>query len=332
MSIRFLAAASFSVSDDVRENSPSRSPKSGPLPAILLGALGALACMFAPVAYAAAAPAIELNDDAGYPVRLAKPAARIISLSPHVTEMLYVAGAGDRLVGVIKYSDFPPEAKKLPIVGDNRAVDYDRILAMNPDLVVVWFHGIAMKQMDKIRSLGIPVFFSDPKSIEQVAVNVERLGLMAGTQAAASTWAAGFRQRHKAMQQKYSGLAPLRVFYQFWNRPLSTLNRDHVVNSLITLCGGTNVFAQTPSIAPAVSVEAVIAANPQVIITGSTNNLRREWVEEWKQWGEIDAVRMGNVFGMDSNLHIRSGPRVLDGAQLICDALETARGKMPPRR
>ena len=122
------------------------------------------------------------------------------------------------------------------------------------------------------------------------------------------------------------------MFYQFWNRPLSTLNRDHVVNSLITLCGGTNVFAQTPSIAPAVSVEAVIAANPQVIITGSTNNLRREWVEEWKQWGEIDAVRMVNVFGMDSNFHIRSGPRVLDGAQLICDALETARGKMPPRR
>lgn len=300
----------------------------------LLGAvsLSAVAAGAAPAAaLSVSAGPVELMDDAGTPVKLPRPAARIISLSPHVTEMIFAAGAGDKLVGVIKFSDFPPEAKKLPVVGDNRAVDYDRMLALSPDLVVVWFHGIAMKQMDKIRSLGIPVFFSDPKSIEQVAGSVEKLGLMAGTQRTANSWAAAFRQRHRDMEKKFSSRPPLRVFYQFWNRPLSTLNRDHVVNSLITLCGGVNVFAGTPSIAPAVSTEAVIAANPQVIITGSTNNQHREWAEEWKQWDTIDAVRNGNVFSMDSNLHIRSGPRVLDGAQLICDALETARTK-PARK
>lgn len=285
-----------------------------------------------PALAATSATSIELTDDGGYLVRLAKPASRIVSLSPHVTEMMYAAGAGDRLVGVIKYSDYPPEARKLPIVGDNRAVDYDRLLATNPDLVVAWFHGIAMKQMDKIRSLGIPVFFSDPKDIEQVALNVEKLGTMAGTQRTASAWAETFRQRRKAMAQKYSGRPPVRVFYEFWSRPLSTLNRDHVVTSLIGLCGGINVFAHTPSIAPAVSVEAVIAANPQAIIVGSTENRRKEWAEEWKQWGEIEAVRLGNVFSVDSNLHIRSGPRVLDGAQVICDALESARTRLPAKR
>jgi iron complex transport system substrate-binding protein len=134
------------------------------------------------------------------------------------------------------------------------------------------------------------------------------------------------------MVQKYSGRPPVRVFYEFWNRPLSTLNGDHVVSSLIGLCGGTNVFAQTPSIAPAVSVDAVIAANPQVILAGSTDNQQREWAEEWKPWRDIEAVRLGNVFGMDGNLHVRAGPRVLDGAQLICDALETARARMPIKR
>lgn len=297
--------------------------------AVSLSALFTLLVLVGPTASAATTTGIELTDDGGYPVRLTKPASRVVSLSPHVTEMMYAAGAGDRLVGVIKYSDYPPEAKKLPIVGDNRAVDYDRLLAMNPDLVVVWFHGIAMKQMDKIRSLGIPVFFSDPKSIEQVAIGVEKLGIMAGTQRVASAWAEAFRQRHRAMAQKYSGRPPVRVFYEFWNRPLSTLNRDHVVTSLISLCGGINVFAQTPSLAPAVNTEAVIAANPQVIIVGSTENRHKEWAEEWQQWHDIDAVRLGNVFSVDSNLQIRSGPRVLDGAQLICDALESARTRLP---
>src|SRR5262245_16850657 len=138
---------------------------------LLAGLTGFVALCFTGAALAA----IDLVDDSGFAVKLAKPAARIISLSPHVTEMTYVAGAGDKLVGVIKFSDFPPEAKKLPIVGDGRAVDYDRILALNPDLVVVWFHGIAMKQMDRVRSLGIPVFFSNPKTIDDVASGVEKL-------------------------------------------------------------------------------------------------------------------------------------------------------------
>ena len=203
---------------------------------------------------------------------------------------------------------------------------------MNPDLVVVWFHGMAMKQMDKIRSLGIPVFFSNPKDIEQVAVGVEKLGTMAGTQRVSSAWAEAFRQRHKAMAQKYSGRPPVRVFYEFWNRPLSTLNHDHLVSSLISLCGGINVFAQTPSIAPAVSIEAVIATNPQAIVVSSTGGARTEWAQEWMQWGDIEAVRLGNVFSVDSDLLIRSGPRVLDGAQLICDALESARTRLPAKR
>lgn len=271
---------------------------------------------------------VEVTDGNGNLVKLPKPATRMVSLSPHVTEMIYVAGAGDRLVGVTKYSDYPPEAQKLPVIGALNAVDLDRLLALNADLVLVWFHGAHMKQMDKIRSLSMPVFFSNPVTLEQVAADVERIGVLAGTQRVAGAWADAFRKRQQAMAQKYSNRPPVRVFYQFWNRPLSTLNRDHVVTQLISLCGGVNVFAQTPSVAPVVNVEAVIAANPQAIIVGSVDNRHKEWADAWKSWRDIEAVRLGNVFSVDSNLQIRSGPRVLDGAQVICDALEASRARM----
>jgi iron complex transport system substrate-binding protein len=284
--------------------------------------------MAAQAAALAADTAIDITDDAGNKLRLARPASRIVSLSPHVTEMVYAAGAGDRLVGVTRFSDYPPQARKLPLVGDNTALDYDRLLALKPDLVLVWIHGIGTRQGDKIRSLGIPVFYSEPENLEQIAGGVEKIGVMAGTQRAASSWAAGFRQRHTAMAERYSARPPVRVFYEFSNRPLSTLNRNHVVSRLIGLCGGINVFANAPSIAPSVTVEAVIAADPQAIVISSTGAARSDWAAEWKRWGEIEAVRRGNVFTVDSDLVVRPGPRALDGAQLICDALEAARTRL----
>ncbi len=293
-----------------------------------MGAPAVLAASAPPAPATSNAGPVEITDGNGNVIKLPKPATRMVSLSPHVTEMVYVAGAGERLVGVTKYSDYPPEAQKLPVIGSLNAVDLDRLLALNADLVLVWFHGAHMKQMDKIRSLSMPVFFSNPVTLDQVAADVERIGVLAGTQRVAAAWAEAFRKRQQAMAQKYSSRPPVRVFYQFWNRPLSTLNRDHVVTQLISLCGGVNVFAQTPSVAPVVNVEAVIAANPQAIIVGSVDNRHKEWADAWKSWRDIEAVRLGNVFSVDSNLQIRSGPRVLDGAQVICDALEASRTRM----
>ncbi len=269
-----------------------------------------------------------MTDDLGKAVKLARPAARIVSLAPHVTELLFAAGAGSHVVGVSKYSDYPPEAKKLPLVGDSRAVDFDRLLALNPDVVVVWFHGIALKQIDRIRALGIPSYYSDPKEIDDIAASVEKFGTLAGTQSAARAWADAYRKRHRALIKKYSGQRQLKVFYQLWNRPVSTLNRDHLVSRMIAMCGGVNLFAQAPMIAPVVSVEAVLAANPQAILAGNLDRGRPEWLQDWKKWNEIDAVRAGNLFDVPSDFVNRPGSRALDGAQAICEALETARGRL----
>ena len=300
------------------------------LSATRLRAIGAIAllCAGPGLMPAARAQAIDVIDDQGKPVHLARPAARIVSLAPHVTELLFAAGAGAQVVGVTRFSDHPPEAKKLPLVGDSRAVDFDRLLALNPDLVVVWFHGIALKQIEKIRALGIPSYYSDPKELEDLATSVEKFGALAGTQPAARAWAEAFRRRHQALVKKYSGQRTLKVFYQLWNRPISTLNREHLVSRMIAMCGGTNVFGQAPMIAPVVSVEAVLSANPQAILAGNLDKGRPEWLQDWKKWTEIEAVRAGNLFDVPSDYVNRPGSRALDGAQAICEALETARGRL----
>lgn len=280
----------------------------------------------------ARAQAVELADDLGKPVRLARPAGRIVSLAPHVTELLYAAGAGDRMVGVSRFSDYPPQAQKLPQVGDSQAVDFDRLLALKPDLVVLWIHTIAYRQAERIRALGIPVYNSDLKDIDDIAASVEKLGALAGTSPAARTWAEAYRKRHRALAKKYSGQPPLKVFYQISSRPMYTLNRDHLASKMISLCGGENLFAQATLIAPVVSVESVLAMNPQVILSGQSDGAKAVWKRDWQKWTEIDAVRAGNLFAVPSDFIHRPGSRALDGAQAICEALDAARGRLSHAR
>ena len=279
-----------------------------------------------------AAQPVDVIDELGRPVHLARPAARIVSLAPHVTELLYAAGAGDRVVGVSRFSDYPPQAQKLPQVGDSQAIDFDRLLALKADLVVVWIHSIAYRQAERIRALGIPVYNSDLKEIDDIAMSVEKLGALAGTSPAARAWAGAYRARHQALAKKYSGQSPLKVFYQISSRPMYTLNRDHLASKMIALCGGVNLFAQATLIAPVVSMESVLSMNPQVILSGQSDSTKAEWKQDWQKWTEIDAVRAGNLFAVPSDFIHRPGSRALDGAQAVCEALDTARGRLSPVR
>lgn len=268
-----------------------------------------------------------MHDDAAQAVQLKQPARRIVSLAPHATEMLFAAGAGSQVVGVSEFSDWPPAATTLPSVGSYAALDLERIVAMKPDLVVGWVSGNPPRQLQQLRELGISVFASEPRRLDDIPSNLQRLGQLSGNEAAANKAAAEFRRRIAAVRERYRGAAPIRVFYQIWSSPLMTLNGEHMVSDVLRLCGGVNVFAAQLAIAPTVNEEAVLAARPELIVSPSEPGVAPGSLERWKRWKTVPAVARGNLIGVDGNLLNRSGPRIAEGAEMLCGALELARAR-----
>ena len=286
----------------------------------LTGAGCVAAVFLAQVAFAA----ITVTDDAGTVVTLPRPAQRIVSLAPHATELLFAAGAGPRVVGVVAHSDWPREARALPGVGDANALDLERIVALKPDLVVAWPYTMSA-QLAALGARGATIFISDPKSIAGIAQDVDALGRLAGTEAIARPAAASLRARHDALTARHAGASTISVFYEVWNDPLQTIGGRHLISQAIALCGGLNVFGGLTLPAPTVSAEAVVVAAPEAIIAGSDDGRRPPWLDDWKRWRSVPAVRYANLFVADGDLLHRSGPRFLDGVESLCAMLDQAR-------
>lgn len=271
--------------------------------------------------------AITVTDDDGQSVTLQQPARRVISLAPHVTEMLFAAGGGDRIVGTVKYSDYPSAARDIPRVGDNRQVDIERVLSLKPDLLVVWRHNASSRQMDQLRKLGIPLFYSEPHKLGDIPEAILKLGRLLGTTSQAQHTASQLRAQLDSLSARYKHRSPVRVFYQVWDKPLYTLNDRHIISDAIRVCGGENIFARLPLVAPSLSPEAVLQEDPEAIVSGDRRDQATSGVELWKQYPSMLAVRRGNLFALDSDLVNRSGPRILAGAAQLCEQLEQARTK-----
>jgi len=282
--------------------------------------LGALALLLASPCRAT----VRATDDTGAAIELSVPAQRIVSLAPHATELLFAAGAGEHVVGVLAPADWPPEAARVARVGTSAGVDLERIVALKPDLVIVWPY-LAPAQIERLRALGIPVFVSDPRTPAAIAVELERLGTLAGTLASAARAAAAFRARLSALDSHDRDAAKLSVFYEIWHQPLYTVGGQHLITAAIRLCGGENVFGALATPAPAVGVEDVLAARPEAIIAGTDNAVWPAWLDEWKHWTKLPAVARGNLFVVDANLLHRAGPRFAAGAEQLCAALDRAR-------
>lgn len=271
---------------------------------------------------------IRVTDDAGATVTLATPAKRIVSLAPHATELLFAAGAGSKVIAVLGGSDHPPAARALPIVGDSSALDVERIVAMQPDLIVAWPFALPV-QVQKLRSTGIPVFVSDPRSIDAIAADLEKLGVLAGTESEARGAARRFREMVAAV--RVAPGARLRVFYQIWNPPLFTIGGPHLITEALSHCGGENVFAGLNLAAPEVSIEAVLAEQPQAIIAGTARAERPAWLDAWRKWTSLPAVRDDALLVVDADKLHRSGPRFADGVVELCQAIASARKARPSR-
>jgi iron complex transport system substrate-binding protein len=267
--------------------------------------------------------AISVRDDNGDTVTLARPAQRIIAIAPHVTELLFAAGGGDRIVGAVSYSDYPEAAKKIPRIGDNRQVDMERVIAMKPDLIVVWRHGNSERQIDALRRLGVPLYHSEPRTLPAIADSLERLGQLMGTESVAQPTAAGLRQRLAALARQYANRPKVRLFYQVWDKPLYTLNGTHIVSDAMRLCGGENIFASMKVTAPVVSVESVLQEDPEAVFGSSEKNYGG--VNLWRQYPSMRAVRSDNLFTLDGELLNRAGPRMVAGTAALCEKLELAR-------
>jgi iron complex transport system substrate-binding protein len=293
-------------------------------------AVGALALLAPLLAHAA----ITVTDDAGQTVSLAEPAKRVIALSPHAVELVYAAGGGAKLVGAVSYSDYPPAARTLPRVGSNVGLDLERIVALKPDLIVVWRHGNGDRQLDTLRGLGIALFHSQPHKLDDVGTNLEKLGTLLGTETTAATAARDYRGQIAALRAQYAGRSTVSLFYQVWNRPLMTLSGAHIVSDAIALCGGRNVFAGLKPLVPTVSTEAVVAANPEAIVTASADASRQAGLSApelatWQDWPRLQAVERGNLFVLDADLIDRPGPRLALGVAALCRDLDVARSRRP---
>ncbi|HTH93960.1 MAG TPA: cobalamin-binding protein [Rhodocyclaceae bacterium] len=268
---------------------------------------------------------IVVRDDAGNDVHLAGPAQRIISLAPNLAELTYAAGAGEKLVGTVDFSDYPEAAKKVPRIGNYASFDIENIIAAKPDLVLVWQSGNAAASIEQMRKLKLPLLIVEPKGLDDIPRNLERIGMLAGTQTQANAAARDFRQRLTALQSRYPGRKPVRMFYEIWDKPLMTVNGQQIISDVMRLCGGENVFANLNSLAPIISVEAVLAANPDVIVTGGMGTRNASWLEPWKKWPQLKATARGNLFFIDPDLLQRETPRLLEGAEQLCKVLDQAR-------
>ncbi|HEY6599280.1 MAG TPA: cobalamin-binding protein [Pseudomonadales bacterium] len=269
--------------------------------------------------------AVEVTDDVGAKIILSQPARRIVSLAPHLTEQLFTVGAGDRIVGTTEFADFPAAAQKITRVARAHGVDLERVAALKPDLIVLWGSGFPPATAAALRRLDVPVFISEPGSLADIASSLQRIGVLTGLDGAAA--AADFRRKIDSARNRYSARAPVRVFYQVWSAPLMTLSGRHVISEAIELCGGRNVFADLAPLVPQISTEAVLSADPELILTAEPARRASDALDGWKRFPNLPAVRNQQLKTLDADRMNRHGPRLADEVNVLCEVIDGARTK-----
>lgn len=265
-------------------------------------------------------------EEASAPEGNEKPASadlRIVSLAPHLAELVFAVGAGDLLVGVTAYTDYPAAAAELPQVGDAFAVDLEELGMLGPDLLLAWESGTAAHVIDELRNRGYRIETIETRGIDDIAAALQRIGNLTGHESQASHAAAVFSAGIDELAERYRGAPAISVFYQVSSRPLYTVNGDHYVSDLIEICGGRNIFDDLNSLAPLVDVEAVLSRNPEAML--ASDDSLDDAFDVWQRWPELAAARYGNFFFLPADEIGRATPRLLQAGETLCEALDSAR-------
>ena len=284
-----------------------------------------MACLWLVCSAGALQAAVSVTDDAGRQVTLAEPARRIVSLAPHVTENLFAIGAGGAVVGTSEYSDYPGAAAGIPRVGGAGGWDWEAIVRLRPDLVVAWGTGLGQARLDRLSRLGIPLYVSEPHRMDDIASELERFGVLTGKSAQARAVAQELRGRVARLRERYADAVPVSVFYEVWHQPLTTVNGTHLISHVIELCGGDNIFAGLGTLVPTVGLEAVLARDPQAIVTSGDEALKPGWRDGWRRWKTLRAVGGDHLYMLPWDLISRHSGRMVDGAELFCGVLDRVR-------
>jgi len=250
-------------------------------------------------------------------------AKRIVSLAPNLTELVYTVGAGEQLVGVSAWSDYPREVLDVPVVGDAFTVDQEQLALAKPDLLLVWESGTPAQLVDKLQGMGYNVVSIRTRELDDVADALLQIGKLTGHVDEATMAAAAYRDELQSLRDRYQDLPPVRVFYQVAARPLYTVNNEHYISELISACGGDNIFKDLSDLAPTVDVEAVVDRNPEVML--ASTDAGDDAFIEWQRWPEIAANRFGNLFLLPADEIGRATTRVIVAGRAMCVALEQAR-------
>jgi iron complex transport system substrate-binding protein len=233
-------------------------------------------------------------------------------------------GAGARLIGVSRFSNFPPAAREIPQVGDAVRVDFEHIAALKPDLVLAWRSGNSAADIERLEQLGYLVYVSEPRRLADIPRQLRAIGALAGSSAEAEQAAVVYEREINALRKRYASARKIRVFYEIWRKPLMTVNGMHLISDVVVLCGGENVFASVPQFTPIVSLEAVIAARPEAILGGGSANGGRDFNDQWLLSAPLP-LRDLPAYYVNPDQIQQATPRIVEGARLVCSALEQVR-------
>jgi iron complex transport system substrate-binding protein len=281
----------------------------------------ALACALALPAHAA----VTVTDDTGRSIRLAHVPQRIASLAPGATEMLFAAGAGDQVIATVEYSDDPPQARLVPRIGDAAAIDMERLVALHPDVVVVWPKGGNPAQIAAVERAGLPMYSEQVDAFGEFPGSLRRLGALAGTPAVADQAARALEAQLAALTRRYGGGAPVTILLQIWDRPIYTVGGNQLMSDSLRLCGARNVFADLTEAAPVVDVEAVIARNPDMIIAAAPPGASAAWLTAWQPFVTLKAVRTGSLIAFEDQRLTGLGPSALAATAVLCQLIDAKR-------
>ncbi|MBJ7549608.1 cobalamin-binding protein [Marinomonas ostreistagni] len=264
-------------------------------------------------------------DDKEHEVCLERSATRIAALSPGATELAFAAGAGERVVAVVSFSDYPSAAQEIESVGSPSRLDLERLVALKPDLVLAWGTGNPSEQISVLARLGLPIYYVEPHSFSDIAGDIRDIALLAGTETQGDRAAQTFLNGIAELRSQYSNKPRVATFYQVWDEPLMTMNDEHYINQVVELCGGINVFADSSRLIPRLNNEAVLIKNPEAIIAGGMGERNAHWLEAWRTFPNLLATQRDNLFFVPPSLIQRPTPRLLEGAKIMCQRLDLAR-------